>query len=98
MSSESEVYFGFTENGSQQNHRLASTTWVIFTSGGQFLSSRGIFLGNATNNVYEYIVVIELLCDALSHGIYNLRVYLYDQLVVCQLKGVYHVYDPTFHQ
>jgi hypothetical protein len=36
------------------------------------MSSGGIFLGEATNNVVEYSVVIELLCDALSHGISHL--------------------------
>jgi hypothetical protein len=62
------------------------------------LSSRGIFLGDATNNVVEYNGVIEFLHDSLSHGIAHLQVYLYDQLVVSQLNGVYHIYDPTLHQ
>jgi hypothetical protein len=46
---------------------------VIFTPGGQLLSSGGICLGEATNNVVEYSAVIELLRDALSHGISCLR-------------------------
>jgi ribonuclease HI len=62
------------------------------------VSSRGIFLGKVTNNVVEYNAIIELLCDALSQGISHLRVYLDVQLVVSQLNGVYHVYDPTLHQ
>jgi ribonuclease HI len=62
------------------------------------MSSGGIFLGEATNNVVEYSVVIELLRDALSHGIYHLRVYLDAQLFVSQLNGIYCVYDPTLHR
>jgi ribonuclease HI len=71
---------------------------VIFTPQGQLLSSGGICLGDSTNNVVEYSAVIELLHDALSHGIYYLLVYLDAQLVVSQLNEVYHVYDPTLHR
>jgi ribonuclease HI len=62
------------------------------------MSSRGICLGEATNNVVEYSVIIELLCHSLSHGISHLWVYLYAQLVVSRLNGTYHVYDPTLHR
>jgi ribonuclease HI len=62
------------------------------------LSSRGICLGDATNNVTEYNAVLELLRDSLSHGISNLQVYLDAHLVVSQLNGVYRIYDPTLHQ
>jgi ribonuclease HI len=98
MSSESEVFFGFTDGTSRHTRRLASTAWVIFTPQGQLLSSRGICLGDATNNVTEYNAVIEFLHDTLSHGISHLQVYLDAQLVVSQLNGFYHIYDPTLHQ
>jgi ribonuclease HI len=62
------------------------------------LSLGGICLGDTTNNVVEYSVVLDLLCDGLSHGISHLRVYLDAQLVVSQLNGVYHIYDPTLHR
>jgi hypothetical protein len=39
--------------------------------------------------------VIELLRDAISHGIHSLEVHLDSQLVVCQLNDSYHVCDPT---
>jgi ribonuclease HI len=64
MSSESEVYFGFTDGARRHTRRLASAAWVIFTPGGQLLSSGSICLGDATNNVVEYSAVIELLRDA----------------------------------
>jgi ribonuclease HI len=47
------------------------------------------------NNVAEYSAVIELLCDAISHGIRSLEVPLDSQLLVCQLNDRYHVCDPT---
>jgi ribonuclease HI len=92
------VFFGFTDDASWNTWRLASTAWVIFTPQGQFLSSGGICLGDTTNNVAEYNVVLELLHDALSLGISHLRVYLDAQMVVSQLNGVYHVHDPTLHR
>jgi ribonuclease HI len=72
LSSELEVFFGFIDGASRHTQRLASTTWVIFTPQGQLLSSGGICLGDATNNVVEYNIVIDLICDALSHDISHL--------------------------
>jgi ribonuclease HI len=66
MSSDSEVIVGYIYGASPHTWRLASTAWVIFPPQGQLLSSIGICLGDTTNNVAEYSVVIELLHDALS--------------------------------
>jgi ribonuclease HI len=89
VSSESEVFIGYANNVSRHTWRLASAAWVIFTPQGQLLSSKGICLGDTTNNVVEYSAVIELLRDAFSLGISCLRVYLYAQLVVSQLNIIY---------
>jgi ribonuclease HI len=91
-------FVGFMDDASRHTQRLASAAWVIFMPQGQLLSSGGICLGDATNNVIEYSAVIELLRDALSHGISHLWVYLDAQLVVSQLNGVYRIYDPTLHR
>jgi ribonuclease HI len=40
------------------------------------VSYGGACLGPSTNNVAEYSTVIELLCDAISHGIRSLEVLL----------------------
>jgi ribonuclease HI len=58
------------------------------------VSSSGLCLGPSTNNVAEYSIVIELLCDTILHGIHSLEVRLDSQLVVCQLNGSYRVCDP----
>ena len=98
MSSESEVFIGYTNDARRHTRRLASTAWVIFTPQGQFLSSEGICLGDTTNNVAEYSAVIEFLRDTLSLGISHLWVYLDAQLVVSQLNRIYRVHDPTLHR
>jgi hypothetical protein len=64
---------------------------VIFTPFGQLKSFGGIFLVEETNIFSKYNIVIELLRDALSHGISHLRVYSDAQLVMSNLNGVYHV-------
>jgi ribonuclease HI len=92
------VFIGFVDGSGRHTWTLASAAWVIFTPQGQLLSSGGICLGDATNNVAKYNAVLELLRDALSHGISHLWVYLYAHLVVSQLNGVYLIYDPTLHQ
>ena len=73
----------------------ASTAWVIYTPIGQVLSSIGVCLWLSSNNVAEYSTIIELLRDAISHGVLSLEVCLYSELVVSQLNGLYHVRDPT---
>jgi ribonuclease HI len=98
MSSESEVFIGYTDGANRHTWRLASAAWVIFTPRGKLLSSGGICLGDTTNNFTEYSAFIELLRDALSFGISHLRVYLDAQLVVSQLNRVYCVHDTKLHQ
>jgi ribonuclease HI len=76
MSSELEVFFGFVDGTRRHTRSLASTSWVIFMPQGQLLYSGGICLGDATNNVIEYNIVIDFLRDSLSHGTSHLQVYL----------------------
>ena len=92
---ESSVYVGFTDSASCHTQNLASAAWVIYTPTGQVLSSEGICLWPLSNNVAEYSVVIELLRDAISHGVLSLEVCLDSQLVVSQLNGLYRIRDPT---
>jgi ribonuclease HI len=69
--------------------------WVVYSPEGQLVSSGGICLGPSMNNVVEYSVIIDILRDAISHGVRYLEVLLESQLVVCQLNDSYRVRDPT---
>ena len=80
---------------SYQTQHSSSAAWVIYTPMGQVFSLEGICLRPSLNNVAEYSVVIELLRDAISHGILSLEVHLDLELVVSQLNGLYNVRDPT---
>ena len=82
MSMESPTYIGFTDGASRHTQHSASTTWVIYTPMVQVLSSGGACLRPTSNNVAEYSAVIELLRDAISHGVLSLEVCLDSELVV----------------
>jgi ribonuclease HI len=89
------VYLGFVDGASRHTQNLASAAWVIYSPEGLLVSLGGVCLGPSMNNVAEYSVVIELLRNAISHGIHSLEVSLDSQLVVCQLNDSYRVRDPT---
>ena len=80
----SERYIGFVDGVSRHTCNLASAAWVIYSHSRQLVATGGACLGPASNNVAEYRAVIELLWDALSRGITQLR--LDSQLVVSQLN------------
>ena len=92
---ESSTYIGFVDGAIRHTQNSASTAWVIYTPMGQVLSSGGVCLRPSSNNVVEYSAVIELLRDAISHGVHSLEVHLDSQLVVSQLNGLYRIRDST---
>ena len=69
---ESSIYIGFDDGASHHTQKSASDAWVIYTPTSQVLSSGGVCLWPSSNNVVEYSAVIELLCDAISHGVLSL--------------------------
>ena len=93
MSMESSTFIGFMNDVSHHTQHSTSIAWVIYTPMGHALSLGGICLQPSSNNVAEYSAIIELLRDAISHGILSLEVYLDSELIVSQLNGLYHVRD-----
>lgn len=76
---------------------LSSAAWAIFDPSGELVSFRGVCIGRSTNNIAEYSALIELLSDAIAHGIRRLIVRLDSQLVVLQLTGIYSVQDLAIY-
>ena len=68
----SERYLGFVDGTSHHTCNLALAAWVIYSPLGQLVATGGTCLGPTSNNVSEYRAIIELLWDALSHGITQL--------------------------
>ena len=76
MSMESSTYIGFVDGASHHTQHSTSNALVIYTPTGQVLSSGGVCLRPSSNNVAEYSTIIELLRDAISHGVLSLEVRL----------------------
>jgi hypothetical protein len=76
MSTEYSVYLGFIDRAICHTWNLASTAWMVYSPEGLPVSSGGVCLGSSMNNMVEYSVVIEILHDAISHGIFSLEVHL----------------------
>ena len=98
---ESSTYIGFADGASRHTQHSASAAWVIYTPMGQVLSSGGVCLRPSSNNVAEYSAIIELLRDAISHGVLSLEVRLDSQLIVSQLMvyimlGIQHHYEDSY--
>lgn len=90
-----QTYIGFFDGASRSSQNLSSTTWVIYSPSDELVSIHGICLGQTTNNILEYSIVIELLFDAMIFGIQCLIVRLDTQLIVLHLKHIYTVRSPT---
>jgi ribonuclease HI len=93
MTSSFPIFFGFADGASRHTRNIASAAWVIYQFD-QVVSSGGICLGPATNNMAEYHVVIGLLTQASSLGISRIIIYLDSQLVVFQLNRIYAIRSP----
>ena len=92
---EFSICIGFIDGASRHTQNSNLAAWVIYTPMGQVLSSGVVCLWPSSNNVAKYSVIIDLLCDAISHGVHCLEVRLDSQLVVSQLNGLYRIRDPT---
>jgi hypothetical protein len=91
MSEFSSPHIGFVDGASHSTQNLASVAWAIYAPTSELIILRGVYLDRATNNIAEYSVVIELLIDVISLGIYNLVIRLDSQLVVLQLSNIYAI-------
>jgi ribonuclease HI len=89
------VHVGIIDGAICHYHNLTSIAWMIYSPLVQVVVSGGACLGPTTNNVAEYSSVIELLRDAIVHGILYLEVHLDSQFVVSQLNDEYCVRDPV---
>ena len=84
-------FIGFADGAHLYTLNLALAAWVLYSPISELASSGGILLGPSTNNLVEYQAVIELLTEALSNDVMEIRVYLDSELVVQQLNRVYTI-------
>ena len=87
-------FIGFANGSHRYTLNLASTTWVVYSTTSDMVSSMSILLGPSTNNLAEYDAVIGLVMESLDNDVREIRVYLHSELVVQQLNQVYTIRNP----
>ena len=65
MSMSLQAYIGFVDGACCNTRNIFSASWVIYSPTDELVSMHGVSLGQTTNNVAEYSIVIELLSDAI---------------------------------
>ena len=81
-----QTYIGFADGACRSTRNISSIAWVIYSPTDELVSMHGVSLSQTTKNIAEYSVVIELLSESISFGIWSLIVRLDSELVVLQLN------------
>ena len=93
-----ESFVGYADGASRSSRNLSSAAWAIFNPSGKLVSFRGVCIGQLANNIAEYSALIELLFDAITHGICRLVIRLDSQLVILHFTGIYSVRNPAIYR
>lgn len=89
---------GYADGSSRSSQNLSSAAWAIFDPSGEFISFKGVCILRSTNKIAEYSTLIEIISDAITHGISRLVVSLDSHLVILQLAGIYSVRNPAIYR
>ncbi len=81
----------YTDGGSRGNPGPAGAAFILKDKNRRCILSRGLFLGQTTNNVAEYTAVREGLTAAKKLGAQSVRLFSDSELLVRQLNGHYKV-------
>ncbi|MBN1795705.1 MAG: phosphoribosylglycinamide formyltransferase [Sedimentisphaerales bacterium] len=102
MLAETERLTIYTDGASRGNPGPAAAAFVITDKNKNPIAAKGIYLGQATNNVAEYTGLIRALNCAKEKGAKQLRIYSDSELMVRQINGQYKVKSelirPLFQQ
>lgn len=91
MSEKTECLNIYTDGASRGNPGPAAAGFVLTDSHGKELAAKGIYLGEATNNVAEYTGLVRALEAAKQFLPKQLCVYSDSELMVRQINGQYKV-------
>jgi len=81
----------YTDGGSRGNPGPAAAGFIMTDPTGRQILGRGLYLGEATNNVAEYTAMIRALEAAREHGFKAVRVFTDSELMARQINGLYKV-------
>jgi uncharacterized repeat protein (TIGR04076 family) len=81
----------YVDGGSRGNPGLAASAYVIKSSTGQIVASKGFHLGVATNNVAEYTALLRGLDAVARLDVCEVDIFSDSELMVKQIIGEYKV-------
>ncbi|MCM8778672.1 MAG: ribonuclease HI family protein [Candidatus Omnitrophica bacterium] len=84
----------FTDGASWGNPGKAGIGVIICDNHKKIIKKFGKFIGEATNNVAEYIALLSGLEEALNLGAEKIKINLDSQLLARQIQGDYRVKEP----
>lgn len=88
----------FTDGGSRGNPGPSAVGVVLLDEKGKKVEEISKYIGDATNNVAEYLAVIYGLQEAVYRKAKKVTLNLDSQLIARQLKGEYRVKDQNIRK
>ena len=85
----------YTDGGARGNPGPAGIGAVLRDESGEVLGEIAQGIGEATNNVAEYVALISGLEMALDRGVTDIDIYMDSELVVSQLLGKWKIKKDT---
>jgi len=86
-----EEYMLFVDGAARGNPGLGGVGIILIDKDNKPLVRKGIFIGNVTNNIAEYLAIYNGLKEAKKFGVKRLIIYSDSELAVKQLKGIYRI-------
>ena len=80
-----------TDGASRGNPGPAAGAFVLSDEAGNIIEAKGVFIGESTNNVAEYMGLAHGLEAARNAGVCSVRIFSDSELLVRQIKGEYKV-------
>jgi ribonuclease HI len=71
---------------------------IVRDASGRIVMKKGRYLGSRTNNVAEYMALIDAMREAVDLGAHTVKVFTDSELVVKQMTGAYRVKDSKLKE
>ncbi|MSO95373.1 MAG: ribonuclease HI family protein [Thermoleophilia bacterium] len=88
----------FTDGGARGNPGPAAAAFVLELEDGTVLDARGDAIGIQTNNVAEYIALLNGLRRATELGVTEIEVVSDSELMVKQMRGEYKIKNAALRE
>ena len=88
----------YVDGASRGNPGDAGVGFLMCDADSKVIQKYKYYIGESTNNVAEYMALINALQEAVKARVRNVLVYSDSELLVRQVKGIYRVKDNKLKQ